>query len=68
MKENLNIQCMCQKNTFKRHVGILLIEEEGKRHSVLIKYFNSFTYNRTLYRGTSHFIVNVYKHIAQEQC
>ena len=33
------------KNTFKRHVDLLLIQEEGKKHNILIKDFNSFMYN-----------------------
>ena len=56
------------KDNFKRHVYILLIEKEVKRHSVLIKDFNPFTYNCTLYRGTNHFIVIIYKLLVQEKC
>ena len=36
------------KNTFKRHVDLLLIKEEGKKHYVLIKDFNTFMYDHTL--------------------
>ena len=39
-----------------------MIKEEGKGHYVLIKDFNIFMYNHTLYRGkTFFFAVNVYK-------
>ena len=34
---------------------MLLIEEEGKRHYVLIKGFNTFMYDHTLHRGKKHF-------------
>lgn len=43
------------KNTFKRHVDLLLIREEGKKHNILIKDFNSFMYNHRVHRGTKHF-------------
>ena len=34
---------------------LLLIQEEGKRHYVLIKDFSSFKYDHTLYRGRKYF-------------
>ena len=37
------------------HVDLLLIGDEGKRHDVLIKDFNTFTYDNTLHRGRKHF-------------
>ena len=40
---------------------ILLIVEEGKRHYVLIKDFNTFMYDHTLHRGKKHFVVIIYK-------
>ena len=43
------------KNTFKRHVDLLLIGEEGKKHYALIKDFNTFMYDHTLHRGRKHF-------------
>ena len=43
------------RNTFKRHVDLLLVGEEGKRHYVLIKDFNSFMYDHTLNHGRKHF-------------
>ena len=33
------------KNTFERHVDILLLKHEDKSHYVLIKDFNRFTEN-----------------------
>ena len=43
------------KNTFKKHVDLLLIEEEGKSQYVLIKDFNTFMYNQTLHHDRKHF-------------
>ena len=43
------------KNTFKRHVELLLIEEEGKDYYVLIKDFSPFTFYHTLNSGRIHF-------------
>ena len=37
-------------NAFKRHIDLLLIVEEGKRHYVLIKYFNTCMYDHTLHQ------------------
>ena len=37
-------------NTFKRCVDLLLIVEEGKRHCVLNKYFNTCMYDLTLHQ------------------
>ena len=34
-------------NTFKRHIDLLLTVKEGKRHYVLIKYFNACMYDHT---------------------
>ena len=45
------------KNTFKRHVDLLLTGEKGKRHYVLIKYFSTFMYDHTLHFGRKHFCV-----------
>ena len=39
----------------KKHVDLLLMGEEGKRHYVLIKYFNTFMYDHALHRGRKHF-------------
>ena len=38
-----------------KHVGLLLIGEEDKRHYVLIKDFNTFMYAYTLHSGRKHF-------------
>ena len=40
----------------KKHVVSLLIEEEGKKHYVSIKDFNTFTYDHTFHRGRKHFL------------
>ena len=34
-----------------KHIDLLLISAEGKMHHVLIKDFNTFMYDNTLYRG-----------------
>ena len=39
----------------EKHVDILLIESEGKRHYVLITDFDTFMYDHTLHRGRKHF-------------
>ena len=39
------------RNTFKKHVDLLLLEEKGKWYYVLIKHYNTFMYNHTLHRG-----------------
>ena len=39
----------------EKHVDLLLLEEKGKRHYVLIKYFNIFMYDHTLHCGRKHF-------------
>ena len=39
------------KITFKRHVDLLLIENEGISHHVLITDFSNFIYNQTLLRN-----------------
>ena len=48
---------LCIKNCEEKHVDLLLIREEGKRHYVLAKDFNAFIY----YQGKSFFVVIVYK-------
>ena len=35
----------------EKHVGLLLIREEGKRHYVFIKDFSTFMYDYKLHRG-----------------
>ena len=49
-----NIQSMYQK-ILAIPADLLLIQEEGKRHYVLIKDFSSFKYDHTLYRGRKYF-------------
>ena len=36
------------KSTFKKYADSLLIAEEGKRHYVAIKHYNTFVYDHTL--------------------
>ena len=40
---------MYQEMLRKKHVDLLLIEEKGKRHYVLIKSFDTFLHNHTLH-------------------
>ena len=44
-----------QKCCEEKHADLLLIGEEGKRHNVLIKDFNTFMYDHTLHRERKHF-------------
>ena len=39
----------------ENHADLLLIGKEDKRRYVLIKDFNTFMYDQTLYRGRKHF-------------
>ena len=56
MKIRKNIQFMYQKNAVKKNnVDLFLIGEEGKRHYLLIKDFNTFMYHHTLHRGRKYF-------------
>ena len=48
------------QNTFKRHIYLLLIREEGKRYNVLIKDINSFMYNHKLHCGRKKIEKNCY--------
>ena len=43
------------KKLSRRHIDLLLIGKEGKRHYVLIKYFNTLMYNHTLHCRRQHF-------------
>ena len=43
------------ENTFKRHVDLLLIGEDGKKDYVLMKNFNTIMYDHTLHGGRKHF-------------
>ena len=43
------------QNTFKIHVYLLVIGEEGKKHYVIFQYFNTFMYDHTTRRGKKHF-------------
>ena len=46
---------MSKKCDEEKHVDLLLIGEEGKRHYVLILEFNSFNSDHTLYRRKKYF-------------
>ena len=39
----------------EKHVDLLLIKENGKRHCVLVKDFNTFVHDHTLHYGKLHF-------------
>ena len=43
------------KKCEEKHLDLLLIGEEGKRHYVFIKNFNTFMYDHTLHCGKKHF-------------
>ena len=58
---------MPKKCCEEKHVDLLLIGEEDKRHYVLIKDFNTFTYDHTLHRGREHIFVIVYKLLVQKK-
>ena len=45
----------------EKHVDLLLIKKEGRRHYVHIKDFNTFMYDHTLHRGKNIFAAIVYK-------
>ena len=45
-----NLPICASNNTFKRHVGLLLLEEEDQFHYALIKDFSTFMYNQTLHQ------------------
>ena len=43
------------RNTFKKHVHLLIIEEKDKKHHVFIKDLNTFMYDYTLHHGKKNF-------------
>ena len=43
------------KNTFKRHIDLLLIEEKDQFHILLSKDFNTFMYNQILHHDRKDF-------------
>ena len=45
MKIKKNIQFIYQKNVVKKHLDLLLIGEEGKKHFVLSKDFYAWSYS-----------------------
>ena len=67
MKIKKNIQSMYQKTVVEKHVDLLLIGKEGKRHYVLINNFNTFIYYHRLHRGRKIFTVIVYEPLVQKK-
>ena len=55
------------KECEEKHVDLLLIGEGKKKHYVLIKYFNRFMYDHSLYRGRNIFVVIVYSFPLQKK-
>ena len=56
MKIRKNIQKKrSKKRCEEKHVDLLLIGEEGKKHYVLMKDFNTFMYDHILHRGRKYF-------------
>ena len=43
------------RNTFKKHVDLLLLQEKGKSYYFLIKNFNTSVYDDTLHRRRKNF-------------
>ena len=56
-----------KKYNEEKHVDLLLIEEKGKSHYVLVKHFNKFMYNHTLHHGKKHFAVFVCRVLVQKK-
>ena len=65
-KNSISISAFGYENKVKHQINasykiceekhdLLLIGEEGKRHYVVIKDFNTFMYNHTVYRGRKQF-------------
>ena len=53
--------CVSKKCCEEKHVDLLLIGEEGKRHLVLIRDFNTFVYDHLLHHRKNIFVVIIYK-------
>ena len=51
----------------EKHVDLLVTGEEGKRHYVIIKDFNTFMYDHSLHCGKNLFAVIVYKISVQKE-
>ena len=47
--------CVSKECCEEKHVDLLLIRKREKRHSVMIKDFNTFMYEHSLHRGSKHF-------------
>ena len=50
--ENKKYPICVSNNAFKRHIDLLLVVEEDKRHYVLTKYFNTCMYDHTYTTST----------------
>ena len=61
---NLFIKKKCCE---KKHVNLLLIGQEGKRHYVLIKDFNTIIYDHTFHRKKNIFAVIAYRLLVQKK-
>ena len=59
--------CVSKKCYENKHVDLLLIREEGKAPCVLIKDFNTFMYDHTLYRKRNHFCLYYLKVFSTEE-
>ena len=55
------------KKTFKRHVNLLLIREEGKRPYVPIEDFSTFMCDHKLHRRKKNFVVIDYSLLVQQK-
>ena len=51
----------------EKHIDLLLIGEEGKRHYALIKDFNTFIYDHALHHGKKHFVLIACKLLVQKK-
>ena len=62
-----NLIYVSKKYCEEKHVDLLSIGEEGKRHYALIKIFNKFMHNHTLHRRKNIFAVIVCKLSVQKK-
>ena len=60
MKIGKTFPICISKNTFKRHVDLLLLEEESQYHYALIKDFSTFMYNQTWHCDKKYIILCKY--------
>ena len=67
MKTRKNIHSLCQKNSLKRNVGLLVIGEEHKKQYVFIKDIDTFTYDHRLPLRRTKFVAIFYRLLVQEK-